>query len=102
MTDAKIKTCPNCGNDNLCLHLLTLDCFWECAHCYLQGPHKDTEAEADNAWNALPRREEFYRKLMKLAEKLGCYTDDREVPFQAIDQITDLATKYAPRKVNDE
>jgi len=116
MSEETIKPCPNCGNDHLCLHLLTLECFWECSHCDLQGPRKDTEAEANNVWNALPRREDFLAELTMIIAQLlnanAAVKADAEINNDtiktvmgdcmveasncAIELITELARKYRP------
>ena len=47
----KLKPCPFCGRE-----LLVVEgwkgCVWvECINCNTEGPDKDTESEAIEAWN---------------------------------------------------
>ena len=93
MTDRQPKPCPNCESTDTKLRtwLPLKGASRMCLDCRLMGPYADTDEEANDLWDALPRREEFRAELIKLAIQ---YTGQTWV----LDSIMLVAAKYGPRE----
>ena len=54
-----LKPCPNCEKKILARRREGGFCFVECLSCKMMGPGKSKIADAQYAWNSLPRRHEI-------------------------------------------
>lgn len=58
----KIKPCPFCGSDDLCVLELSDNSCVRCRRCYSYGPNGKDEENAIERWNAAPRKEDVEMK----------------------------------------
>ena len=79
----EIKSCPACGSNNF-------DISWaiSCNDCGTRGPNAKNKKEKIKAWNAMPRREDFYLELVRV----GATAD----VWNLRPRIIKLSEKYAP------
>ena len=69
-----IECCPSCGWAGMQAAHDQAGAYdiepWsiDCPGCQMSGPRCATEEAAIVAWNALPRREEFHSRLVKMGE----------------------------------
>ena len=98
----EIKSCPACSNKETMIvseHGFFMpgpfSRYWvECRNCRARGPKRQAITTAIVAYNAMPRREDFYTELMGMVEEWGPYP--RAATYIHPKIIYNLAQKYAP------